>query len=163
MDLVKIAWRTNSAARFDDATIRSMFLKAQWALVSDAAAALSQMAARSTKGGPKLAELVRERQDLLADWQSNDAARTAAQLRPPEMRNKEAEAAVVSRISAAEERLEAIDAQLKFEFPEFDALTSIVPVSIESVQADLKSDEALVLTIPGLRALCCPRRLSSGS
>jgi tetratricopeptide (TPR) repeat protein len=40
---------------------REMFQAAQWARTSEAAASLAQMAARSAKGDPKLAALVRER------------------------------------------------------------------------------------------------------
>jgi hypothetical protein len=58
----------------------------------EAAEALAQMAVRGAKGDRKLAALVRERQDVLAEWQKRDEARTAAVSTPPEKRNKEADA-----------------------------------------------------------------------
>jgi hypothetical protein len=54
---------------------REMFETAQWALSSEAAASLAQTAARGAKGDPTLATLVRERQDLVAEWQKRDRPR----------------------------------------------------------------------------------------
>ena len=53
-----------------------MFQTAQWAQSSEAAASLAQMAARGATGDPALAAIVRERQDLVAEWQKRDAARS---------------------------------------------------------------------------------------
>jgi tetratricopeptide (TPR) repeat protein len=75
--LVKAAWRRQGQGGADTGP---MFVKAQWAAASEAAEALAQMAARDAKGDVKLASLVRERQDLLAEWQKRDAARMAAAL-----------------------------------------------------------------------------------
>ena len=46
-----------------------MFQMAQWALASGAAQSLSQMAARAAKDDAGLSTLVRERQDLVLEWQ----------------------------------------------------------------------------------------------
>ena len=54
-----------------------LFGIAQWAQGSEAAKSLAQMAVRSAKGDPALAAIVRERQDLLAEWQKLDALRNA--------------------------------------------------------------------------------------
>src|SRR5262249_50644299 len=70
--LVKAAWRRSQGGA---ETAGEMFVKAQWAAASEASEALAQMAVRSAKGDPKLAALVRERQDLLAEWQKRDEAR----------------------------------------------------------------------------------------
>src|SRR5262249_21521930 len=53
-------------------TGREMFETAQWAQASDAASSLTQMAARSATGDTTLGKLVRERQDLVAEWQAKD-------------------------------------------------------------------------------------------
>jgi hypothetical protein len=47
-----------------------MFETAQWVQGSEAAASLAQMAARSARGLPELAQLVRERQDLVGEGRS---------------------------------------------------------------------------------------------
>lgn len=49
-----------------------MFETAQWAQGSEAAASLAQMAARSATGSSQLSGLVRERQDLVSEWQVKD-------------------------------------------------------------------------------------------
>ena len=59
-----------------------MFETAQWAQGSEAAASLAQMAARSAKGSPQLAGLVRERQDLVSEWQAKDKLLIAAKSEP---------------------------------------------------------------------------------
>jgi len=58
------------------------FEAAQWTQSSEAAESLAQMAARGAKGDPKLAALVRERQDLVAEWQKRDAVRSAVVAQP---------------------------------------------------------------------------------
>jgi hypothetical protein len=103
------------------------------------------MAARGAKGDPNLAALVRERQDLLTEWQRRNQLRSSAVAQTPDKRNREAEAENVVRLAAIDDRIAAIDAQLKKEFPEYDALTSPVPLSIEEIQAQLAADEVLVL------------------
>ena len=64
-----------------------MFATAQWAQGSEAAASLAQMNARSAKGSGALATLVRERQDLVAEWQAKDEPLIAAKSEPPAKRN----------------------------------------------------------------------------
>ena len=65
------------------------FELAQWALQTSAAQALSQMSARSAKGAGPLAQLVRERQDLVARRAAEDkhllAALGRAMRRPPRL------------------------------------------------------------------------------
>jgi len=51
---------------------REMFTVAQRGLASQTAASLAQMAARGAKGDPAIGALVRERQDLVAEWQNRD-------------------------------------------------------------------------------------------
>jgi tetratricopeptide (TPR) repeat protein/CHAT domain-containing protein len=140
--LVKAAWQRQSQAGADTGP---MFLKAQWAAASEAAEALAQMAARGAKGDAKLASLVRERQDRLAEWQKRDAARTVAASTAPDRRNKQVEADNVARIGAIEARIGQIDAVLKDGFPEYAALASLAVASIGDVQAVLRADEALLM------------------
>jgi tetratricopeptide (TPR) repeat protein len=94
LSLVKASHRLAQAAPARARGLeRGMFEVAQWAQASDAANALSQMAARQAKGDTELARLVRERQDLVAEWQSRDKALIAAVTRPagdcdPQSRNQ---------------------------------------------------------------------------
>ena len=87
--LVKAAYRLAAAEHAPDPGLAAeMFQTAQWAQSSEAAASLAQMAARGATGNPALAAIVRERQDLVAEWQKRDAARRAAVSQPPDKRDK---------------------------------------------------------------------------
>jgi CHAT domain-containing protein/Tfp pilus assembly protein PilF len=142
--LIKAVWRSPGQGRSAELT-SAMFLKAQWAAASEAAEALAQMAVRGAKGDPKLAPLVRERQDLLAEWQKRDEARTAAASIRPDRRNKAAEAENVARIGAIEASISEIDKMLKDQFPDYAALANVAVASIAEVQAVLRDDEALLM------------------
>ena len=74
------------AVRPRGARCAEMFETAQWAQGSEAAASLAQMAARSAKGSPQLAGLVRERQDLVSEWQAKDKLLIAAKSEAPAKR-----------------------------------------------------------------------------
>ena len=139
--LIKVGYRH----RADGQMAREMFQTAQWAQGSQAAQSLLQMAARGAKGDPKLAAMVRERQDLVSDWQQRDQARTAAVSQEPRKRNAKEEAANAERLTAIDARIAAIDASLKVAFPSYSELANPLPVSVEEVQAQLTADEALVL------------------
>jgi CHAT domain-containing protein len=124
-----------------------MFQTAQWAQSSEAAQTLLQMAARGAKGDPRLAALVRERQDLVTEWQKRDAARSAAVAQESDKRDAQAEAANAARLSAIDSRIGEIDTRLAAEFPDYAAMVSPAPLSTGDVQALLSSDEVLVLIL----------------
>ena len=68
--LVK-ATRRLAEERGSDVELKpEMFQTVQWALASEAAQSLAEMAARGAKGDPALAQKVREQQDLVAEWQA---------------------------------------------------------------------------------------------
>src|SRR5262249_35414936 len=117
------------------------FELAQWALQTGAADALAQMSARFARGGGPLAELVRERQDLIARRQGEMRRLDAAAGRAD---SKGAEGARAS-VAALDKRLDAIDARLATEFREYAALANPRPLSIAETQALLKPDDALLL------------------
>jgi CHAT domain-containing protein/Tfp pilus assembly protein PilF len=144
-DLVKATYRLAQEGREDVRLLRDTFQTAQWAQSSEAAQSLAQMAARGAKDDPKLAALVRERQDLVAEWQRRDQARSAAAAQEPEKRNREAEAENVGRLTAIDARIAIIDKELAAKFPNYAALASPVPLPVEEVQAQLGADEVLVL------------------
>jgi len=144
--LVKVTQRLAAEGRGDAQTLGiEMFKTAQWAAGSEAAASLAQMAARSAGGSPALAALVRERQDLVAEWQANDKILIAARGEAPDKRDAQAEKALADRLAAIDTRLAEIDAVLAKDFPDYAALASPNPVSLADVQAVLHADEALVL------------------
>ena len=127
------------------ASLPELFEATQWAQGSEAAASIAQMAARSARGSSELAGLVRERQDLVSEWQARDKALIAAKSAEPAKRKAEVENALASRLIAIDARLTEIDYQFARDFPDYAALASPSPVSLSEVQAQLGDDEALVL------------------
>jgi CHAT domain-containing protein/tetratricopeptide (TPR) repeat protein len=124
---------------------REMFETAQWAHASDAATSLSQMATRAAAGSAELADLVRERQDLVAEWQGKDQQLIAAASEPPARRKPAMEKSLSDRLLAIDARLAIIDARLAKDFPNYAALAKPRPISVQDVQGQLREDEALVL------------------
>ncbi len=124
-----------------DAQSTEGFELAQWALQSGAADALSQMSVRFAKGAGLLAQIVRDRQDLIARRQGEDKLLLAA------VGKADAKAAEAMRasIAALDGKLDVIDKRLAAEFPEYASLANPKPLTIAAVQAQLKADEALVL------------------
>jgi tetratricopeptide (TPR) repeat protein len=134
---------------------RETFRTAQWAQGSEAARSLAQMAARSAATDPALAALVRERQDLVVEWQARDVKRNIAVAQAPDKRDRPAEAANTDRMAAIDSRVAEIDKRLAADFPNFASLASPTPLSVEDVQARLGADEALVLFLdtPGTKPI----------
>jgi CHAT domain-containing protein/tetratricopeptide (TPR) repeat protein len=145
--LVKATFRLRKDAN-DGESAAATFLTAQWAQNSEAASALAQMAARQAKGDSALARLVRERQDLVAEWRGKDARLTTARSQPPARRSADDEQALVVRLTAIDARVREIDAALGRDFPDYAAVAGSEPLAIEAVQKLLLADEALLLFLP---------------
>jgi CHAT domain-containing protein len=144
--LVKTAYRVQSGGVSNGQQLASeMFETAQWGQASQAAASLAQMAARSAGGSPELAALVRERQDLVAEWHVKDKLLITARSEPPAKRNATGENAMGDRLAVINDRLATIDARLAKDFPDYAALASPKPIAVTDVQTVLREDEALVL------------------
>jgi tetratricopeptide (TPR) repeat protein len=124
---------------------REMFEKAQWVQASEAASSLAQMAARSAKGDAALAVLVRERQDLVAEWRFKDKQLIGAKSELPAKRDPNTEKSLSARLASIDTRLAAIDARFAKDFPDFASLSSPKPASVAEVQTLLRNDEALIL------------------
>jgi len=144
--LVKAASRLASYASRSDTTLtEEMFQIAQWAKSSQAAQSLQQMAARGATRDPRLAMLVRERQDLVMEWQQRDRSRSAAVAQTSDKRDRHAEAINVARLADIDTRIADIDKRLVVDFPDYAVLASPSPLPVESLQAQLGSEEVLVL------------------
>ncbi len=143
---LKATYRLASQERTAEASLTGeMFQTTQWAQSSEAAQSLAQMAARGARGDPQLAVLVRERQDLVGEWQKRDAVRIHAVSQAPDKRDRAAEVVNVARLATIDVRIAEIDKTLKDKFPDYAALASPAPLSLENVQAELRANEALVL------------------
>jgi CHAT domain-containing protein/Flp pilus assembly protein TadD len=143
VELIKALYRLPSDAK----TPTEAFETAQWALSSEAAHSLAQMAARGAKGNAGLAALVRKRQDLAWEWQKRDSLRNATLGQVPSKRNTQADAENSDKLAAVDARMSAIDEELTVNFPDYSLLSSPAPISVSEVQKLLTVDEALVLTL----------------
>ena len=142
--LVKAVHRLASQGGADASPAREMFQTAQWALASEAAASLAQMAARQAKGDDDLSRQVRKRQDLVGEWQARDKLLITAISQPPDKRNAAVERQHRARLGEIDTEVAKIDRTLKEKFPEYAALANPEPLSIADVQAHLRAEEALI-------------------
>jgi CHAT domain-containing protein/tetratricopeptide (TPR) repeat protein len=117
------------------------FELAQWALQTAAADALSQMSVRFAKGAGPLAQVVRDRQSLLARRQSEDRLLLAA-FGKADAKGAEAVRTTVVGLDA---KLDAIDKRLAKEFPIYAGLANPKPLTVAAARALLKPNEALIV------------------
>ena len=144
--LVKAGYRLAAQSRGAAANLdREMLETAQWGLYSEAAASLTQMAARGARGDGELARLARERQDLVADWRRRDAQRLEAVAATKDQRDARTEAANATRLTEIDKRIAEIDARLATDFPDFAALSRPEPLTVPEIQSLLGPDEALLV------------------
>ena len=128
------------------ATLRDeAFQMMQRAQSSQAATSVGQMAARFASGTGALANILRERQDLAAEWRTSDKQLTDALSALPAQRNSEKEQALRQRLQAMVPKLTMLDQRIAREFPAYAALVSPEPLSVANVQKLLDASEALVL------------------
>lgn len=140
----RLAQVAYAAGASDPALMDEAFLAAQRALATDAARALSQLAARHAVGDTGLAKHLRERQDLDAELDSRGKLLISAVARAPDQRDRVAEAELRARIAAIEERLTVIQDTVAAEFPAFEELSRGTPLAIREVQALLRPNEVLL-------------------
>jgi CHAT domain-containing protein len=141
--LIDVAWHLNEHGS-GEATASETFEMAQWATLSSAGAALAQLGARLGAANPALSALARERQDLVREWSAADKRLTQAVSVPPERRNAEVETSLRHRLAAIDVRLAEIDRRLSTDFPNYAALASPRPLSVEETKALLAPSEAIV-------------------
>jgi len=139
----RLAQTANGAQKVQPA--RDMFKTAQWAQASEAAGAVAQMAARQARGAGALSALVRERQDLVGEWQARDKALLAVRSQPSDKRDAASEGGLSTRLLEIDARIQEIDRALAKDFPDYAALTNPEPMAVSEVQALLADREALLV------------------
>jgi CHAT domain-containing protein/tetratricopeptide (TPR) repeat protein len=142
--VIEAAWRARESGAQDRAAAAETFVMAQWATLSAAGAALTQLGARLSAQDASLSSLMRDRQDLLQEWAATDKRLTAAVSVPPDRRKADAEAALRRRLADIDARLAVIEARLTKDFPNFAALSSPKPLGIDEARALLQPAEVLV-------------------
>ncbi len=144
--LVKASFRlAEEEPAFGADLMRRAFEIVQWAQSSEAASSIAQMAVRGASGDAVLSRLVREKQDLIGEWQARDKLLTAAISKPAARRLPAAEDGLRKQIEAIGARLAEIQSVLARDFPDYAALENPEPLSVDEIQAFLRLDEALVL------------------
>ena len=124
------------------------FESSQWVVGAGAASAIARMSARIASGDNGLAELVRERQDLVEHVRATDRALIAASSQLAPARSSDTEAALLQRVAASSARLKEIDAVLAARFPEYTNLTDTTPLPLADAARLVHPNEALLLFVP---------------
>lgn len=120
------------------------FEVAQRAMSTSAGAALAQLGVRFAAGTDALAALVRERQDQLEAWKTDDR-RLAQALAAGGRLSDEQMSELRDRMTVAQQRIAAADKQLTARFPAYAELAQPRPLPLPQAQALLNDDEALVM------------------
>jgi CHAT domain-containing protein len=107
------------------------------------------MAVRVGAGSDTLAALVREQQDVTAEYHRLNQSLVAEISKPASAATATTEQSLRGRIGDLEGRLQKLDARLATDFPDYAALTSPGPLSGPDVQKLLSNDEALVFLLTG--------------
>ena len=149
-------FRFHAQAAFNvgrDATLLSEAYEAsQWALISDVAISMDQMALRHAKDDALLTNLLRIKQDVRGGIARLDSHLSAARADA----DSEAIGQITPMISTLEAQLPLLDQAIAMDFPDHAELSEPKPVSVSETQSLLKTDEALFMVletpdIPGVR------------
>jgi CHAT domain-containing protein/Flp pilus assembly protein TadD len=106
--------------------------------------ALNALAVRFSAGNDRLAQLVRQDQDLAVEADKLDKAIIAAVSEEPAKRNAEAEQRTRDRSAAVAKERSDLQGIFAKEFPDYAALSKPQPLTVKNIQALLADDEALV-------------------
>ena len=117
----------------------------QRAAQTSAAAAISKLGIRLGAGSDRLAELIRQDQDLAGEAEALDKTIIAAVSREPSKRDAAAEQKIKARLAAIANERAALQKTFAREFPNYAALSSPLPSTAREIQSLLSDDEALVL------------------
>jgi CHAT domain-containing protein len=126
------------------ALVRRSFEIAQWANLTEAANALTQMAARSAGADDARSGLVRRFQDLNVRWQSLDERLLEFVKKPSAARDAAAEKALRAEIADTDAELAAVRQQIETRFPQYAAMAFPAALTTSEVMSLLRDDEVLV-------------------
>lgn len=142
--LVRSLWHDTRAGGGARGALAEAFLAANWADQTEAGAALAQMSLRQAKGDGRLANLVREQQDLGSRWQALDRQLYASVARDIGERKGDDETKIRSDVADVERQRASVDDTIRREFPEYFELAQPNPLSIVEVQKHLRPKEILL-------------------
>lgn len=129
--------------------LEKTFKAAQTSRSSSVARALSQVEQRFSSANDRLAEIVRERQNLIEEWQEIDAILSAAMSKNEQQRERSKEQDLILLAQQIKQKIETIDQELQIKHPSYSHLTQPSPLTIKQVQNVLKADESLLVFLFG--------------
>jgi CHAT domain-containing protein len=100
---------------------------------------------RFSAGSDRLAELVRQDQDLVAEADKLDKASLAAASQEPSKRDAAAEQRIKDRSAAVAKERSDLQNVFAKEFPDYVALSKPQPLSVKDIQKLLDDDEAVII------------------
>ena len=112
---------------------------------TSAGQALNALAARFAAGTDRIAELVRNDQDLAGEAAALDKALIAAASKEQSQRNAASERQIRDRIATVSKERDDLGKVLAREFPDYAALSYPEPLTVRNIQRLLANDEALVV------------------
>jgi CHAT domain-containing protein/Flp pilus assembly protein TadD len=119
---------------------------------SSAGAALNALAIRFSAGNDRLAQLVRQDQDLTSEGANLNKAIVGAVASDPTRRDAAAEQRIKDRIAAVAKERDQVQVVLRHEFADFASLSNPQPLTIKDIQELLAYDEALIVVDLGARS-----------
>lgn len=137
--LLEALWQAGQTTSGRDA-VRALEA-GQWDTMTPAAVALAALGARAGAKEQALAALVRERQDLAAEWRVRDKRLTEL-LSLSGNRNVAVEASLRDRLTAIDARLARLGSDLQARFPRYGDLARPTPLPIAELQDLLNDHEA---------------------
>jgi CHAT domain-containing protein len=121
------------------------FEAAQWIGDEQAARAIAGMSARVAAGNGDLSARIRERQDLSEQAQAVDKALVALLSQPSTPANQQNEQTLRAQAASIANEIKQRDQAIAAQFPEYSALITRTPTSVDDIQKQLKANEALLL------------------
>ena len=134
-----------------DAALDDSLNVVQRASQTAAGEALNALAVRFAAGGGRLADLVRQDQDLAGEAAALDKALIAAVSKEPSKRDPVAEQRIRERIAATAKERDDLQTVFRQQFPDYAALSRPEPLTVKGIEALLADDEALVIVSLGAK------------
>ncbi len=126
--------------------LNEAFVAAQYAQISSAAAALDRVTARFTAGSDGLAVLEQERDALVVQLAAIDERLTSIVGESGAI-DEEQRLALTAQRRETSAALDAVEARMAEEFPQYFELTRPRPLAVAETQALLNDDEAMLLVL----------------
>src|SRR5262245_32127052 len=132
-----------------DALSRETYALAQWALSSQTAGAVVQMAARLGVGNGDAAAKIAESQGLADERTALNKELIASLSQPVQARSRDAERALQERIDVINTRLRVLGDEIETLVPRYASLINPKPLTVAQTQQFIDKDEALLQFLIG--------------